>query len=440
MDRVCWVVNSRLLLVWSGIRQALGNTRAKATESAVSMNFSKRTKWDTEESDLARAHRERVAAGLPIADLTASNPTRCGFDYPVDLLIPLTDSAAYDYDPNPRGSLRAREAIGRYYRAQGVEVEPGQVMLTTSTSEAYGYLFKLLCDSGDRVLVPQPSYPLFDFLARAEAVELTPAPLVYDHGWQLDLEGLRRQITPSTRAVVLVHPNNPTGHFTKLTEARELAAICSEHNLALILDEVFLDYGLGDEVEAAGDRSSFAGRDLGILVFIVSGISKICALPQMKVAWLIAVGPGSEEALARLEVVADTYLSMNAPVQQALPAWLEKRAGIQAQIRTRVQSNLDELDRALASQAEGQAGGGLIINRLGIEGGWYAILRIPATQPDETTALELLKLGVLVHPGYFFGMGESGWLVVSLLARPSEFALGISELLGYFHRNHSSYF
>jgi alanine-synthesizing transaminase len=414
-----------------------GKIEAKTMELAISMNFSKRTEWDTEESDLARAHRERLAAGLPIADLTASNPTRCGFDYPVDLLAPLTDIGAYDYDPNPRGSLRAREAICRYYRDQGVRVTAEQIIVTTSTSEAYGYLFKLLCNPGDRVLVPQPSYPLFDFLARAEAVELASAPLVYDQGWQLDLEGLRRQIRANTRAVVLVHPNNPTGHFTKLAEARELAAICSEYALALIVDEVFLDYGLGDE--AAGDRSSFAGRDLGIPVFIVSGISKICALPQMKVAWLIAVGPGSEEALARLEVVADTYLSMSAPVQQALPIWLENRAGIQTQIRDRVESNLAELDRALASQAEGQASGGLIINRLGIEGGWYTVLRIPATQPDEATVLELLKLGVVVHPGYFFGMGESGWLVVSLLARPSEFSLGVSKLLSYFRENHNSY-
>jgi len=407
------------------------------TESNIYMRFSKRTEWDTEESELARAHGERLAAGLPNADLTASNPTRCGFDYPHDLLAPLTDPAAYDYDPNPRGSLRAREAICRYYGAQGVEVVAEQILLTTSTSEAYGYLFKLLCDPGDRVLVPQPSYPLFDFLARAEAIELASAPLVYDHGWQLDLEGLRRQITASTRAVVLVHPNNPTGHFTKLAEARELEAICREHGLALIVDEVFLDYGFEGDAEAAGDRSSFAARGLDIPVFIVSGISKICALPQMKVAWLIAAGPGCEEALARLEVVADTYLSMNAPMQLALPVWLEERAGIQSQIRDRVQSNLAEMDRALAAQAAADAG--VIINRLRVEGGWYAVLRIPATQPDEITALELLEVGVLVHPGYFFGMGNSGWLVVSLLARPSEFSVGISELFGYFHRNHGSY-
>jgi aspartate/methionine/tyrosine aminotransferase len=404
------------------------------------MKFSKRTEWDTEESSLAQAHRERLATGLAVADLTASNPTRCGLDYPADLLSPLTDAAAYDYDPNPKGSLRAREAICRYYSDQGVAKTPDQILLTTSTSEAYGYIFKLLCNSGDVVLVPQPSYPLFDFLAQAEAVQLATAPLVYDYGWQLDLEGLRRQITTNTRAVVLVHPNNPTGHFTKLEEARELAAICREHGLALIVDEVFLDYGLDDGldyalermgVEAAGSRSSFAARDLGILVFIVSGISKICALPQMKVAWLIAIGPGSGEALVRLEVVADTYLSMNAPVQLALPVWLEKRDSIQAQIRDRVRSNLAELDRVLADQAEGRTGG-TPVNRLRVEGGWYVLLRIPAVQADEVTCLELLKRGVLVHPGYFFGMGPSGWLVISLLARPSEFSIGILVLLGYF--------
>jgi alanine-synthesizing transaminase len=394
------------------------------------MKFSKRTEWDTDESELARVHRERLAVGLPIADLTASNPTRCGLDYPADVLAPLMGAAACDYDPNPKGSLRAREAVCLYYKDEGIAIAPEQLVLTTSTSEAYGYLFKVLCDPGDVVLVPQPSYPLFDFLARVEAIELAAAPLVYDHGWQLDLEGLRRQITANTRAVVLVHPNNPTGHFCKLKESRELAAICREHELALIVDEVFLDYGVGDGVEPGGDRSSFASRELDIPVFIVSGISKICALPQMKAAWLVAVGPGSSEALARLEVVADTYLSMNAPVQQALPAWLEGRGAIQSQIRDRTGSNLAELDRALAAQCDGSSGDRLV-NRLGLEGGWYAVLRIPATQPDEITALELLNLGVLVHPGYFFGMAESGWLVISLLARTEEFSHGIWQLLGY---------
>jgi alanine-synthesizing transaminase len=422
----------------------------RTTKSIVYMDLSKRTDWDTEESDLGRAHRERLAAGLPIADLTASNPTRCGMDYPADLLVPLINPAAFDYDPDPRGSLRAREAICRYYDDHGVNLAPENILLTTSTSEAYGYLFKLICDPGDVVLVPGPSYPLFDFLARAEAIELAAAPLVYDHGWQLDLEGLRRQLTPKTRAVVLVHPNNPTGHFTKAGESRELAAICREHGLVLIVDEVFLDYGLYQFQERGhdfGDWNSFAARELGIPIFVVSGISKICGLPQMKAAWLVAVGPGSEAALARLEVLADTYLSMNAPVQQALPIWLEARAGIQEQILDRVRDNLAELDRLLICQDTGQeaartgrhSGGGVLVNRLRIEGGWYAVLRIPAIQPDEVTVRELLDLGVWVHPGYFFGMGKSGWLVVSLLTRTEAFHKGISELLGYLGLEQSSY-
>jgi aspartate/methionine/tyrosine aminotransferase len=407
------------------------------------MKFSKRTAWNIEESDLARARQERLDAGFSISDLTASNPTHCGFDYDPDLLEPLADPAALDYDPDPRGSLRARQAVCRYYRDHGAAIDSGQLLLTTSTSEAYGYLFKLLCDPGDKILVPQPSYPLFDFLAQAEAVELAAAPLFYDHGWQLDLEGLRRQITSRTRAVVLVHPNNPTGHFTRLAEARELASICRSHGLALIVDEVFLDYGFAlAAADAPEDRSSFALRHLDILVFIVSGISKICALPQMKTAWLAAIGPGSEAAMARLEVLADTYLSMNAPIQRALPVWLESRAAIQLQIRSRVENNLAELDRALARQhgaVRDRDQGGVLVNRLKVEGGWYAILRIPALQPDEMTARELLDLGVWIHPGYFFGMGGSGWLVVSLLAKAEEFSTGIEVLMRYLLRHQESY-
>jgi aspartate/methionine/tyrosine aminotransferase len=269
-------------------------------------------------------------------------------------------------------------------------------------------------------LAPQPSYPLFDFLADAEVVRLVAAPLVYDHGWQIDLDGLRKQITPTTRAVVLVHPNNPTGHFTGEAEARALAQICKEHDLALRVDEVFLDYGFA---AASVESGTFAGRDLGIPVFIVSGISKIVGLPQMKVAWLLATGPGSAEALERLEVLADTYLSMNAPVQCALPVWLGAREKMQSQIRERVEGNLRELDRLLAGQS--------LVNRLRVEGGWYAVLRIPALQPDEQTVMELIDLGVWVHPGNFFGMRKAGWLVVSLLGRPDEFLCGISIILGY---------
>ncbi|WP_263359741.1 pyridoxal phosphate-dependent aminotransferase [Acidicapsa ligni] len=393
------------------------------------MKFSKRTDWNTQESELAEAHRERLAAGQPISDLTASNPTRCGFVYPADLLTPLADAAALDYDPNPKGSVRAREAVCQYYAEHGVTgLDSRRVLLTTSTSEAYGYLFKLLCDPEDQILVPNPSYPLFDYLADAEVVTLAAAPLVYDHGWQLDIEGLRRAVTARTRAVVLVHPNNPTGHFTKVDEAIRLAEVCREFGLALIVDEVFLDYGFGDPVSNGESRTSFLGRELGILVFVVSGISKIVGLPQMKAAWLVATGPGADEAMERLEVLADTYLSMNAPVQRALPDWLLGRAAMQDQIRERVSGNLAELDRQLARQAEGQ----ILVNRLEVEGGWYAILRIPAVQPDEKTVGELLSLGVWAHPGYFFGMGQAGWLVVSLLGLPENFASGILIFLQYF--------
>lgn len=381
------------------------------------MRFSQRSNWNTEESDLARAHRERTQAGLPIADLTASNPTRCGFEYDPGLLAALTDPRALDYDPQPRGLARAREAVCAYYAQHGAAVAPEQVVLTTSTSEAYSFLFRLLCDPGSEILAPQPGYPLFDFLAALDDVRLKPAPLVYDHGWQIDPEGFRRTITPETRAIVLVHPNNPTGHFTKRWEADELAALCREFGMSLIVDEVFLDYGL------TGGSESFASGLEGVPVFVVSGLSKIAGLPQMKAAWIVATGPDRGAALDRLEVIADTFLSMNAPVQGALPAWLEGREAIQRQIRERVRGNLAELDRQLAQQG--------IVRRLEVEGGWYAVLRIAALEPDETTVRELLERGVWVQPGYFFGMPEAGWLVVSLLGSERDFSTGVTILLDY---------
>jgi aspartate/methionine/tyrosine aminotransferase len=382
------------------------------------MRFSRRTEWNTEESVLARAHRLRASAGLPIADLTASNPTRCGFAYPADLLQALADPQALEYDPQPQGSLRAREAVCAYYADGGAMVRTEQVLLTTSTSEAYSYLFRLLCDPGSEILAAQPGYPLFDFLAVLDDVELKPAPLVYDHGWQIDPEGFRRAITLATRAIVVVHPNNPTGHFTKPWEAAELARLCREFDLSLIVDEVFLDYGL----EGAG-RSFAEGLD-GVPVFVVSGLSKIAGLPQMKAAWIVATGPKAGQALDRLEVIADTFLSVNAPVQSALPQWLAGRVAIQEQIRQRVAANLAELDTQLANIAW--------VRRLQSEGGWYAVLRIPALQPDEQTVLALLEYGIWVQPGYFFGMAESGWLVVSLLAPGHDFRTGVTGLVNYF--------
>jgi aspartate/methionine/tyrosine aminotransferase len=365
-----------------------------------------------------------LEAGETIYDLTASNPTRCGFAFDPSLLTALADSRALDYDPQPLGILPARQAVSRYYADHGAAVDPKHVVLTTSTSEAYSYLFRLLCDPGSEILVPQPGYPLFDFLARLDDVKLKNAPLVYDHGWQIDPHGFREAITAETRAIMLVHPNNPTGHFTKPWEADELARLCREFDLALIVDEVFLDYGTS--VKA---RSFAAGLE-GVPVFVVSGMSKIAGLPQMKSAWIVAAGPEAASAMDRLEVIADTFLSMNAPVQWALPAWLEQRESMQEQIRARVSANLATLDGELARTP--------MVQRLEMDGGWYAVLRIPALEPDEQTVLELLERGVWVHPGYFFGMPGSGWLVLSLLAPEEEFRMGAISLINFLGTNHKS--
>ena len=369
---------------------------------------------------MARAHRQRLQAGLPVADLTVANPTRCGFQYDAGLLAALTNPQALDYDPQPLGLLRAREAVCGYYADHGVEVRSDRVVLTTSTSEAYSFLFKLLCDPGSEIVVPQPGYPLFDFLAVLDDVRIKGAALVYDHGWQIDPEGFRRAISPQTRAIVLVHPNNPTGHFTKRWEAEELVRICRDRQIVLIADEVFLDYGFGNDAKPGSFAAGLDGMD----VYVVSGLSKIAGLPQMKAAWIAATGPRVDEAMSRLEVIADTFLSMNAPVQRAIGPWIAGREHIQQQIRRRVSENLAGLDRQLMGQD--------LAGRLAVEGGWYAVLRIPALQPDEQTVLELLDRGVWAHPGYFFGMEESGWLVVSLLGPVEEFRTGVAGIVNYF--------
>ncbi len=389
------------------------------------MHFSARTNWNTEESELARTLAARRDSGLPLCDLSNANPTQCGFQYGHNLLAALANPDALTYDPNPKGLLSARRAVAAYYADHGVALAPEKLMLNVSTSEAYSFLFQLLCDPGSEVLVPQPSYPLFDFLATLSDVRLVSAPLVYDHGWQIDPEGFRRAITPKTRAIVLVHPNNPTGHFTKPWETEFLAQLCREHSLALIVDEVFLDFSLAGQSPA-----TFAAGLDGVNCFTVSGISKICGLPQMKAAWLTVNGPDSVESLNRLEVIADTFLSMNAPVQAALPQWLECRRGIQSQVLSRLKRNLAALDHLLAGQK--------LVCRLEVEGGWYAVLRIPALAPDDETAIQLLHRGVYLHPGSFFSMPPSGWLVVSLLTPEDEFRVGIMLLVDYFAKNQMS--
>lgn len=348
-------------------------------------------------------------------DLTVSNPTVCGFVYDArTLLSPLCDGEALTYDPDPRGMLSAREAVAGYYDFHEAAVDPDALVLTTSTSEGYGYLFRLLCDAGDEVLVAQPSYPLFDFLADLEDVRLRPYPLFYDYGWWIDFAELERRIGPRTRAIVVVHPNNPTGHTTKAAERERLEEICARHGLALIVDEVFLDYSLEEDDEL----TSFAVGPHPVLTFVLSGMSKISGLPQMKVAWIAVFGPeeARQQAMGRLEVIADTFLSMNAPVQLSLPVWMDERGEIQVQILERVRRNL----------AVAQASG---VGVLRTEAGWSAILRLSWVGGRGEVAEELLrKAGVVVHPGSFYGIAEGGRVVVSLLGPEGEFAEGMRRI------------
>lgn len=387
------------------------------------MRFSARTNWETTETEISRALRERRESGLPIHDLTASNPTQCGFTYDeAAILSPLAAKEALIYDPNPQGMLKSREAVCAYYRSHEAAVAPAQIFLTTSTSEAYSYVFRLLCDPGDEVLIAQPSYPLFDFLATLDDVKLVPYALFYDHGWHLDIEAVRSRITPRTRAMALVHPNNPTGHFTKSTERAQLEALCVEHNLALIVDEVFLDYAFEPAL-----AKTFATGPHPAPTFVLSGLSKIAGLPQMKAAWISVFGPDEalKQSLSRLEVIADTFLSMNAPIQHALPHWLAQRHAIQQQISRRTAENLETLDTLIAEQT--------MVTRLEVEAGWYAILRIPALRPDEETAIHLIgEAGVSTHPGYFFGFAGDGWLIISLLTQEEDFMHGSKAIIRMF--------
>lgn len=387
------------------------------------ISFARRTSWDLTSSETARALEEARISGQAICNLTVSNPTVCGFEYnEAAIIAALSVPAVFDYEPDPRGMLHAREAVCAYYASHAASIQPRQLVLTTSTSEAYSYLFRLLCDPDDEVLIAQPSYPLFDFLAQICDVRLVPYQLFYDHGWHIDFSGLRQKITPRTRAIALVHPNNPTGHFTSAAERAQLEQLCNEHGLALIVDEVFLDYSLDDQ-----SPQSFAAGEHPALTFVLSGLSKIAGLPQMKAAWIAAFGPEREvtTALDRLEVIADTYLSMNAPIQHAMPAWLSGRHLVQEQIRSRCRANLATLDRLLAKQR--------LITRLRVEAGWYAILRVPALMDDEELAALLIReREVAVHPGHFFAFPGSGWLVLSLLAPQRCFSRGIEFICNHF--------
>ncbi len=381
--------------------------------------FSNRTGWVLAPNRFTTVQRELQAAGVPVLDLTVSNPTRAGISYDAEAILDsLRNAAAMDYDPQPKGLLTAREAVAAYYHEDhDTVVDPESLVLTTSTSEGYSYAFRLLCNAGDEILVPKPSYPLFEFLADLQDVRLVPYPLLYDHGWQIDFHSLAQAVNERTRAIVVVHPNNPTGSFVSSAERAELNRFCATRELALIVDEVFLDYSHGSRHE------SFISNEEA-LTFTVSGLSKISGLPQMKLAWVAVSGPNQKvkTAMGRLEVIADTYLSMNAPIQLAAPILLDQRKTGQPQLLDRVRANLQGLDQQLGTQK--------ICERLNVEGGWYAVLRVPVTRLDEDLAIELLrKTSVLVHPGHFYDFSNDGYLILSLITPPTDFCEGIRRIL-----------
>jgi len=387
--------------------------------------FARRTNWQLTPNRLSQVLDARRQAGLPILDLTESNPTRCGFRYDdARILAALSDLRTFNYQPVPKGLPHAREHVAAYYRdrqgSTGI-IDPEFVVLTTSTSEAYSFIFRLLCDPDDEVLVPSPSYPLFEFLGDVSDVKLVPYPLIYDHGWHIDLPSLKKALNDRTRAVVVVNPNNPTGSYVHDAERRALNEVCSSRHLAIIADEVFLDYSHIPSVPV-----SFAVNQTA-LTFVLIGISKISALPQMKLAWIAVGGPAelTGPALEKLEIIADTFLSMNTPIQLATSVLLEERRNIQPQLQQRIGANLKNLDQVLATRGPCQ--------RLEIEGGWYAVLRVPAIKSDEELAVELLEReGVFVHPGHFYDFPSDGYLVLSLITPEKPFAEGIERILRTF--------
>jgi aspartate/methionine/tyrosine aminotransferase len=381
--------------------------------------FAKRTNWNLEPNRLSAALAAHRGAGKPLIDLTVSNPTQCGFLYDEEAILDsLRNPEALKYEPNPRGLDVARSAVAQYYAERGAAVSNEDIFLTTSTSEAYSYVFRTLCSPEDELLIPEPSYPLFEFLADIQDVRLARYPLVYDYGWQIDFHSLGQAITPRTRGVIVVHPNNPTGNFCRPEEMRKLNEICAARKIAIIADEVFLDFAMKGNKPA-----TFAANPIA-LTFTLSGLSKICGLPQMKASWLILSGPEpyKTESLSRLEVIADTYLSMNAPIQLAIPVFLEQRHAFQKQLLARANENLTELDKQIARQQS--------CRRLEVEGGWNAVIRVPPIRSGDELALELLATkGVYVHPGHFYDFPASGFMVVSLITPALAFANGIERLL-----------
>jgi alanine-synthesizing transaminase len=382
--------------------------------------FSERTNWKLAANRYTQALAEMRSSGESLIDLTVSNPTECGLQYDsAAILQAFQNDQAMVYQPDAKGLATAREAVARYYHEDHREtVDPESLLLTTSTSEAYSFVFRLLCNPHDEILVPKPSYPLLDFLGDLQDVKLRPYSLPYAHGWFIDFESLLRVLTPRTRAVLLVHPNNPTGSYVKEEEAVRLNEICRERDLALIVDEVFLDYAR----EGRARQSFVANRDA--LTFTLSGLSKIAALPQMKVAWMATTGPEPlvRASLERLEIIADTYLSLGSPTQCAIPGLFEQRRLLQPQLMGRIRENWAALRSMLAGERP--------LELLETEAGWYAVLRVAGSRSDEDVAIKMMrKTRVLVHPGHFYDFTGEGYLVVSLIVAADSFRTGMGRVL-----------
>ena len=381
--------------------------------------FSTRTPSDLAPNTLTSAELAARAAGVRVIDLTETNPTRVGLAYPDGALAALAAPGGLSYDPHPFGLASARETIAAEIGMPGSPVDPSRLILTASTSEAYAFLFKLLCNPADEVLVPAPSYPLFEHLTRLELVAVRPYPLDFHGTWSIDAHAVEAAVTPRTRAVLVVSPNNPTGSVITGGDLAALARLCASRELALIGDEVFCDYLL----DPRADRARVLDQDEA-LTFSLGGLSKSAGLPQMKLGWIVAGGPPAlvEAALARLEIVCDTFLSVSTPVQRAAGPILEAGRAIRAQILDRVKANLRGL-QALAARHPA-------CSVLRVEGGWSAVVRVPATRSEESLVLDLLARDrVLVHPGYFFDFPHEAFVVVSLLPPPDQFSEGVARLL-----------
>jgi hypothetical protein len=365
---------------------------------------------------LAALRTARVA----IVDLTASNPTDAGIAYPDGLLAVLSDARGLRYAPEPLGLPSARAAVAADQARRGAEIDPADVVLTSSSSEAYSWLFKLLCSPGEGVLVPRPSYPLFEHLTRLEGIQAAPYALEYHGRWSIDFESLA-VAPPDVRAVLVVSPNNPTGSYITPAELQRLTDLCRDRGWALVADEVFADYAL----DAASPVTDLAWRS-GVLAFTLAGLSKSVGLPQLKLGWIVVGGPRAarDEALAALELIADTYLSVGTPVQLALPDLLRAGAAVRAAIQERTSRNL----RAARSIAAGHPACDL----LRVEGGWSAVIRVPATRGEERLVLDLLENEhILVHPGFFFDFPREAYVVISLLPPEDVFADAVARVLRF---------